>query len=61
MINKCLKKSTSTELKIAIETLMDFLNGIRKRSRMKVSTWVENYFLKNLRQASIKGNFSWNL
>ena len=29
MINKCLKKSTSTELKIAIETLMDFLNGIR--------------------------------
>lgn len=28
MINKCLKKSTSAELKIAIE-LMDFLHGIR--------------------------------
>ena len=62
MINKCLKKSTSAELKIAIE-----LNGLFtwNQNRYNAPGWnsalAENYLLKNLKQASIKGNFSWNL
>ena len=62
---KCLEKSTLIELRSAIETLMDFSflmeSGKVQSYTMKISTMIENELSKNLKQASLKDYFPWNL
>ena len=62
---KCLEKSTLIELSSAIETLMDFSflmeSGKVQSYTMKISTMIENELSKNLKQASLKDYFPWNL
>lgn len=63
--DKCLEKPTLLELRSAIETLMDFSflmeSGKVHGYTMNISNMIENELSKNLKQASVKDYFPWNL
>ena len=63
--DKRIEKPTAIELRSAIETLMDYSFFIKSEEvqhcTMKIPALVENKLSKNLKQASIKGYFGWNL
>ena len=59
--DKCLEKTTSIELRSAIETLMDFSFSMElgevQRYTIKISALVENELSKKLKQAAAKEYF----